>query len=173
MQLMDEKILLFIQESLRCDQLTAVMRLFTKLGDAGIIWIIIGLGLLCFAAVRKKGVVYLSALAGTAIVNNLVLKPIIMRPRPYDSIEGLIVLTEKLSSYSFPSGHASSSFAAATALTLLFGKKGAWSFIPAAIIAMSRPYLGMHYVTDIAAGAVLGALCAFCTVKLIRKKTGI
>ena len=73
MQLMDEKILLFIQESLRCDQLTAVMRLFTKLGDAGIIWIIIGLGLLCFAAARKKGVVYLSALAGTAIVNNLVL----------------------------------------------------------------------------------------------------
>jgi len=165
--------LLFIQEHLRNDVLTPVMRLFTTMGDAGLIWIALGIVLLAFAATRKRGAVYLVALACTAVINNLVLKSIIARPRPYDTIEGLLVLTEKLSSYSFPSGHASSSFAAATALTLLFGKKGAWSFIPAAIIALSRSYLGMHYVTDIAAGAVLGALCAFCTVKMIGKKTGI
>ncbi|MGI6029570.1 MAG: phosphatase PAP2 family protein [Candidatus Heteroscillospira sp.] len=167
-QSFDENALLFIQEHLRFEPLTAVMRMFTRLGDAGIIWIILGIALLCFGATRRRGTVYLAALASTAVLNNLVLKPLIARPRPYSVLESLVVLTDKLSSWSFPSGHASASFAAATALTLLFPKKGAWSFIPAAMIALSRPYLGMHYLTDVLCGAALGAACALIAVKAAR-----
>ena len=168
MQILDEKILLFIQEHLRFDPITVVMDGFTQMGDAGIMWIALGLVLLYFSATRKHAIVYLLALGGTAAVNNLMIKPLVMRPRPYDAIEGLIVLTEKLSSYSFPSGHASSSFAAAAALTVLFGKKGAWSFVPAAIIALSRPYLGMHYLSDVICGAALGAVCGLLITKLLK-----
>ena len=112
---------------------------------------------------------YLLALGFAAVVNNLVVKPIIERPRPYEAIAGFEPLVEKLASYSFPSGHASSSFAAATALTLLFGKRGAIAFVPAALIAVSRPYLGMHYMSDVVCGALLGAVCAAAVAALLRK----
>lgn len=171
-QSFDENALLFIQNHLRAEPLTKLMQLFSRLGDAGMLWIVLGIALLCFARSRRRGVAYLSALGCAAVLNNLVLKPIVARPRPYASIEGLVVLFEKLSSYSFPSGHASSSFAAATALTLLFGKKGAWSFVPAVLITLSRPYLGMHYLTDVLCGAALGAACAWAVVALFRKKDG-
>ena len=170
MQALDEKILLFIQEELRNDILTSLMKLFTHMGDAGAVWISIGFVLLFFSARRRQGCVYLLALAATAALNNLIIKPLVMRPRPYDTIEGLIVLVEKLDSFSFPSGHASSSFACATALALLFGKRGAWSFVPAAIIALSRPYLGMHYLSDVAAGAALGAACAWAVVRMMKSR---
>ena len=171
MQSFDESALLFIQAHLRNDLLTPVMKLFTALGNGGLIWIVLGLGLLLYAGTRKKGLVYALALGGTAVLNNLIIKPLIARPRPYSIMEGLTVLVEKLSSSSFPSGHASSSFAAATALTLLFGRRGAWSFVPAVLITLSRPYLGMHYLTDVLCGAVLGAVCAWAVVTLVRKKT--
>ena len=170
-QSFDENALLFIQEHLRSTPVTELMRWMTRLGDGGIMWIILGVLLLCFASTRRRGAVYLSALAGTAVLNNLLIKPLAARPRPYAVMEGLRVLVEKLSSYSFPSGHTSASFAAATALTLLFGRRGAWSFIPAVLIALSRPYLGMHYPTDVLCGALLGVLCACMTVKIFRKKT--
>ena len=170
MQILDEKILLFIQEELRNDILTPIMKLFTRLGDAGAVWIALGIVLLCIGATRKKGLVYALALACASVVNNLLIKPAVMRPRPYSTMEELVVLVEKLDSFSFPSGHSCASFASAMALTLLFGKKGAWSFIPAALIAFSRPYLGMHYLSDVLCGAALGAVCAWLIVRVCRNK---
>ena len=169
MQYLDEKLLLFIQEELRNDFLTPIMRLMTFFGNEGAGWIVLGLLLLALKSTRAKGVAYAMALAMTALVNNVIIKPMVMRPRPYSTMETLVVLTEKLNSFSFPSGHASASFACATALTLLFGKKGAWSFIPAALIAFSRPYLGMHYVSDVVCGAALGSLCAWLAVCIWKK----
>ena len=111
-QSFDENALLFIQEHLRSTPVTELMRWMTRLGDGGIMWIVLGVLLLCFASTRRRGAVYLSALAGTAVLNNLLIKPLAARPRPYAVVEGLRVLVEKLSSYSFPSGHTSASFAA-------------------------------------------------------------
>ena len=169
MQYLDEQLLLFIQEELRNDILTPIMQLVTYLGDKGAGWIVVGLVLLALKSTRARGVAYAMAFAMTALVNNVIIKPIVMRPRPYSTMETLVVLTEKLDSYSFPSGHASTSFACAMALTLLFGKKGAWSFIPAILIAFSRPYLGMHYVSDVVCGAAFGSLCAWAAVCIWKK----
>lgn len=160
--------MLYIQEHLRFDFLVPIMKLFTHLGDAGIGWIALWAILATKKATRAKANIMLLALAVTAFVNNIIIKNIAMRARPYDVIEELETLIEPLSSYSFPSGHASSSIACATALTLLFGKRGAISFIPAVIIALSRPFLGVHYVSDIIIGAIVGTLCAVAVVRCRR-----
>jgi undecaprenyl-diphosphatase len=81
--------------------------------------------------------------------------------KAYLTVEGLVNLIAPLNSYSFPSGHACSSFAAATALVLAFPGKGGWAFVPAVLIAVSRVYLGVHYPSDVLAGAAIGALGAW------------
>ena len=79
------------------------------------------------------------------------------RPRPYESLEGVHKLVHE-TSRSFPSGHASTAFAIATTLSLRYRK---WSVIGpsfgwALLMGYSRPYLGVHYPTDILGGMVLG-----------------
>jgi len=100
---------------------------------------------------------------GIAIGLNLIIKNIVQRKRPYYELNDVRTPTEGSSGYSFPSGHATLSFALATGLSLYYPK---WyviapTFAYAAIVSLSRPYLGVHYPTDIIAGAVLGAGSAF------------
>lgn len=167
-QALDAQIMLFVQEHLRFDALTPIMRLASFLGEAGMLWIAVTVVLLCIPATRKQGVVVGLSLAAATALNNLVIKNLVARPRPYSTLEALEILVEPLGSYSFPSGHSCASFAAATALTLVFGKKGAWAFLPAALIALSRVYVGVHYPTDILCGAAVGALAAWGVWALCR-----
>ena len=88
-----------------------------------------------------------------AIGLNFVVKLIVRRPRPV--LEGLPPLGGAPSTLSFPSAHATASFACATAMTRI-APEAAFLFILAAGIAACRPYLGMHYPSDVLAGAVLG-----------------
>ncbi len=81
------------------------------------------------------------------------MKLVVRRPRPV--LEGLPPLGGAPSSLSFPSAHATSSFACATAMTRI-DSEAAVLFVLAAPIAVGRPYLGMHYPSDVLAGAVLG-----------------
>ncbi len=90
------------------------------------------------------------------------LKNAVARERPCRAIEGIRLITACPKSYSLPSGHAISSFA--FALPLFFLTRNyltmPWRFYPlvlASLIAFSRMYLGVHYPTDVLAGAVLGA----------------
>ncbi len=159
---LDGGILLFIQEHIRCGFLTPVMKLASLLGDGGMIWIITALVLLIIPKTRRRGLDAALCLAAAAALNNLVLKNIVARPRPFLTFPEIELLVKPLASYSFPSGHACSSFAAAFALARAFrGKGGAWAYVPAALIALSRIYVGIHYPTDILAGAVTGTLCAW------------
>lgn len=171
MQSFDEQIMLFVQDYLRFDLLTPIMKFFTYIGNAGAVWIVLWLVLLCRKSTRVRGNIMILAVGVTAIVNNLIIKNIVARARPYDAIATLETLVPQLGSYSFPSGHASSSIAAAVALTMLFGKRGAWSFIPAVIIALSRVFVGVHYPSDVAVGALVGACCAATTVKIYKVRT--
>lgn len=165
----DTSALLYIQDYLRSPILSAVMVFFSTIGNVGIIWIALGLSLLIPKRTRRGGFDLLICLAAAYIVNDLIIKEIVARVRPYDAIEGLTILVKPLSSFSFPSGHANSSFAAAMALTLAFGKKGAWAYIPAALIAFSRCYVGVHYPSDVLAGILVGTLVAWGTFLLLKK----
>lgn len=166
---LDSAILLFIQENLRADWLDPIVLFITRLGDAGIMWIFLGLALLFFKKTRRGGLLMLLSLLGAFILNDLILKPLIARPRPFDMIPELVSLVHE-GSFSFPSGHTSSSFACAMALTLAFGKKGAWAYLPASLIALSRCYVGVHYPTDIIAGMIVGSAMSFLVFKLLSRR---
>ena len=103
----------------------------------------------------------------------LTLKNIICRLRPCNVFTDFPMLIARPTSYSFPSGHTSSSFAAALILTLRHKKVGWLAYIPAVLIAFSRIFLFVHYPTDVLAGILLGTLAALLTyfaAKAIQKR---
>lgn len=154
---LDGAILMWIQEFVRNDILTPFFVAVTRLGDKGFIWILISLLLLCFKKTREAGVTAILALLLCLLVINLTLKNLIARPRPFDMIEGLIPLIERPRDFSFPSGHSASSFAAAVVFWKKFPRRGGfWMFFLAALIGISRLYVGVHYPSDVLAGIALG-----------------
>lgn len=160
-------ILNWIQQHLQCAFLDTVMPIITRFGDEGIFWIIVAVVLICIPKTRKAGLsVALAMLAGW-IVGNLFLKNAVARVRPYDVQEGVILLIDKLSSYSFPSGHTLVSFEAATALSLHYRKWGIAALVLAVLVAFSRLYLFVHYPTDVLGGAVLGIAFGLVASKVI------
>jgi decaprenylphosphoryl-5-phosphoribose phosphatase len=124
-----------------------------KAGNNGAIWVAIGLLLAAFDGSHRESWLIVAALGPFAIGLNYVVKLIVKRPRPV--IEGLPPLGGAPSSLSFPSAHATSSFAVATAMTRVAPEAGV-VFLLAALLALGRPYLGMHYPSDVLAGALLG-----------------
>ena len=107
---LDASILLWIQENIRTPWLTVFFKAVTSLGNAGIFWILLSMGLIIYAKTRQTGIRAMTALVISFVINNLFLKNVIARTRPYEVIEGLTRLIEKPSDYSFPSGHTASSF---------------------------------------------------------------
>ncbi len=96
------------------------------------------------------------------IVANL-LKTVFDVPRPF--AEGLWSALGSLpSTGSMPSGHAATAFAAATALAMMFPRLRWAAYALAALICVSRVYLGVHYVSDVVVGALLGALIGVAVV---------
>ncbi len=161
-------ILDFIAEHLRCAFLDTVLPVITRLGDSGIIWIVIAVVLLFFKKTRKAGCMMGLALIMGLVVGNLTMKPLIGRMRPYDFNPNVILLIDKLSDYSFPSGHTLASFEGAGVLMLTHRKTlGYPALVLAIIIAFSRLYLYVHYPSDVLAGMILGLAFAFASYKII------
>lgn len=159
-------ILLMIQEHVRNGILTPFFLFITTLGDAGFIWIVSALISLCFKKTRKTGIAVIIALCLSLLINNLILKNLIVRIRPYEVIEGLQILIPKQSDFSFPSGHTGSSFAAAIVFYRCMGKKyGIAAIILAVLIAFSRLYIGVHYPTDVLAGMITGIAIGYFVSK--------
>ena len=168
-QAWDEAALVFIREHIVIDKLTPLVTFITNLDEMGAVWIAIAIVLLLFKRTRVAGIDMILALAVTFVLNDFVFKPLVLRPRPWVAIEGFASLIKHPSGTSFPSGHSVTSFACATAMTRDLGKKAGWIFILAALIALSRPYLGVHFITDILAGALIGTLGAALVVWVRRK----
>lgn len=158
---LDGEILLWIQENLRKEFLSPVVKFITHLGDAGWFWIVLALVLVLIPKTRRIGIATASSLLGSYIINNLILKNLVARTRPYEVVEGLHRIIEAQSDLSFPSGHTGSSFAAAVTIFLLCPRKyGVPAMILAVLISLSRLYVGVHYPTDVLCGAVTGTVIA-------------
>jgi len=124
-----------------------------KAGNNGAIWFGIGAVLAILDSSNREAWIVCAFLAPIAIALNYLVKLIVRRPRPV--LEGLPPLGGAPSSLSFPSAHATSSFAVATAMTRV-EPLGALAFLLALALSLGRPYLGMHYPSDVLAGALLG-----------------
>ena len=151
-----------------------VVPLITRLGDAGIIWIILTVLLLIIPKTRKTGVIMMTALLVDVLLCNVFIKNLVARTRPFDVNTTVQFLVAKPRDYSFPSGHTAASFASVTAL-YLDGEKKMWraALVLAVLIALSRLYLYVHYPTDIIGGVRFGSLSGYLGYKIveqIRKK---
>lgn len=151
-------ILDLIQNQFRTPFGDFVMPLISKLGNGGIIWLVLS-GLLCvLPKYRKAGVTMLTALALDVLLCNVMLKPLVGRMRPFTVNTGVELLINAPKDFYFPSGHTAASFAAAFALLFIKNKLWIPSMILASLIAFSRLYLYVHYPTDVLAGMLLGLI---------------
>jgi membrane-associated phospholipid phosphatase len=123
-------------------------------GEYGAIWLAAGLVAAAFDPPRRGRWLAAAALAPAAIGLNYGVKVIARRRRPV--LAGLPPLGGAPSSLSFPSAHSTASFAAATAMSRIAPRRAPLLYGGAAAMAMTRPYLGMHYPSDVVAGAALG-----------------
>jgi undecaprenyl-diphosphatase len=129
------------------------------------------LALVLAAAYRRWGVLLLTLVAvALADWAATALKAISDRPRPFVRYPEPKVLVPRPHDGSFPSGHAATSFAAATILSFAFPKAAPVFFVLAAAVAYSRVYVGVHYPLDVIAGAALGVLVATALLRLAKAR---
>lgn len=172
----EASIILWIQENLR-GAMDGFWVFITTLGDDGILWIAMGLALLCFKKTRPIGFTVLVSLLINFVIVNLTLKGIVARPRPFVVNDAIRPLITNVNAYtSFPSGHTSGSFSAMFALYKWVPKKiGIPALILATLVSISRWYVGVHYPTDVLGGLVIGYMAsvwAYYLVKRIQMKLG-
>lgn len=153
-------ILDFIQEHMRSPVGDALMKFFSMLGEAGILWIAMAVILLICPKTRRIGGIVTAALILDVIVCNGMLKPLVARTRPYDINTAVQLIVKKPWDYSFPSGHTAAAFAATTAL-ICTREKRLWipALVVSVLIAFSRLYLYVHFPTDVLGGLIIGVLC--------------
>lgn len=159
----------FIQNYMRSGFLDAVMSFFTKIGDNGIIWIVLTLICLITDKYRKLGSAMAVSLVICLLLGNEVLKEVFARQRPYIINEIQLIIAPP-GGYSFPSGHTMSSFAAAASIGLTHKKYAKWAYIIAGLIAFSRMYLYVHFLTDVLAGALFGLLFGWIGTAIVYRK---
>ncbi len=168
-------------QSIQNDFLDALMVGITTLGNAGAVFIVLGLVLLFTKKYRKAGLAVIVALLIMLLCNDLFLKEFFARPRPFNLLDTdpekyafwgkSYVYPELISrptSYSFPSGHTASAFAAAVAFLWHNRKWGIPTTIFAALMGFSRIYVEVHYCTDVIAGVVSGIICALAAVLVVK-----
>jgi undecaprenyl-diphosphatase len=148
----------------------------SAIGAAGFVWCVFALIAAVFPAHRAAAWRLLLAAGFTFLVSDYVFKPLFNRPRPFAVIENLQVIDAKPVSSSFPSGHAAMAVAGAIAGARMI-PVAAWVLWPlGALVAISRVYIGVHWPSDIVAGAFLGLICAWFVLggsetKVARQKT--
>ena len=137
----------------------------SEAGNNGLLWVLICFIMLLCKSWRKSGVYLLITLSVGAIAQD-VLKDLIQRPRPI--MDPAMLLIPMPTSYSFPSGHTLISFAAATTISAFFLRAGVIFFVVALLIGISRVYLGVHYVSDVIGGGLLGIAISFIVLRFPR-----
>lgn len=152
----DRASLIFLRTRGHAPALEAPARALGAAGEYGAIWA--GIGALGASLDRPRATRWLAAglLGPVAVAANYALKRAVGRRRP--SIKGHPPLARAPSELSFPSAHATSSLAAAAALGRVEPRARPALLALAGAICVGRPYLGMHYPSDVLAGAALGTL---------------
>ncbi|XMB72467.1 phosphatase PAP2 family protein [Mycoplasmatota bacterium WC30] len=156
-------------QNLRNDFLDALFQVFTILGEEVVLIVILGFVYWC---VDKKIGERIGLTVFVSLGLNSVLKLIFMRPRPFMVDNNITNLRPETSQgYSFPSGHTQT--AATSYFSLYYFFKKHWLLVVAIIItvlvAISRMYIGVHYFTDVLAGAALGIGIPYLMVKVFEK----
>lgn len=160
----DNYILCVIRKYLQNRYLDILMPIVTSMGNLGAIWIIIAVIISAYNTQMKIGYMIILTLTISTIIGEGIVKNIVRRIRPCNPYNNFKILISRPLSYSFPSGHTLSSFAAAEVLSLYYFQYRFIFMGIAFLIALSRVYLYVHYPTDIVASVILSTLCAKLTL---------
>ncbi len=144
-----------------------IMIAASSAGNLGVIWFAVCLPFLIYAPWRATGINIIFSLGATQLICELILKRIVRRERPCNHLADEEQLIHRPKYYSFPSGHTSASFCVVA--VALF--KCPWWVVLiilfiAVMIATSRVYLRVHYLSDVVVGAILGLLCGSASVSV-------
>lgn len=179
--LIDTKLTDFFREFIPHNYyLNLIFSFFSIIGNSAIVWIVIMLLLVIFEEKRNRQFIiyFLASLLTTTFLVNIVIKNIVQRPRPFltDSITSTPLSVNQFQliqpvltcpiDFSFPSGHAAGSFAAAVILSVFDKKRKLFYYIVAILISYSRIYLGCHYFFDVFFGALIGSLISSILIKI-------
>lgn len=165
----DFSILSFIQDNLRCELLDRLMVFLSIIGEGGLVWFLIAVPMLFFKKTRTCGVVMILSMGLVLVFGEFVMKNLFCRVRPCNIDTTVEMLVKRPKSFSFPSGHTSSSFAAATSVFLFNKKAGIATLLLACLIGFSRLYNYVHFPTDVLAGMLFGILMAVFVYHLFKR----
>ena len=165
-KIIDNKGLKYISEKCKNRTFDKMMPIITMMGNLGIIWLIISVLMLLKVVDRIIGVGVILALILTTIIGEGIIKHIVRRNRPFQNKEDELLINKPIT-YSFPSGHTASSFAALAVFFQMNGKLGLMMSPIATLIAFSRIYLKVHYPTDVIFGIFLGITCGVSVVSFL------
>jgi undecaprenyl-diphosphatase len=115
---------------------------------------------------RRRAAFAAGAGAAVAVLIAGIVAHLVGRPRPFVADQAVQLFTPHAADPGFPSDHATAAFAIATALFLRDRRLGIVALIAAAAVSVGRVAIGVHYPTDVLAGAVLGAACALALDRL-------
>ena len=165
LQCIDRTIFYFINHALSNPFFDFIMPVVSAIGDGPLLFA--ASFILLFSKKRELKILGLIIMSGLTINYYIVsgLKTLVARPRPFLVLPDVLLLAAE-KSMSFPSNHAATAFMAATALTAYFKKYAVILYLFALAIAVSRVYMGVHYPSDIAAGAVIGIAIGYILVRV-------
>lgn len=156
---LDNSFFYFINRGCSNHFLNVIMPFITELGGWKVL--LVTVGILFFS--RKKEVKTLGILLFTGLIASyavvFILKIWFARPRPFLLLPDVNLLIRDRG-FSFPSGHAANAFMAAT-LLFTYSKKLYYLYIAAIGVVFSRIYLGVHFPSDVIAGALLGIILGY------------
>lgn len=165
--IIDKKVAFIFPKLYQHKYINQCMKCIAGLGDFGMIWIALSLLLSLNPKSKDASQLVLWALLLATIFGQVTIKTFVKRLRPCQEYPNVKILVPVPSDHSFPSGHTTSSFSCATIVCYFYPSLGVACLLFACLMAFSRIYLFVHYLSDVIFGMVLGILVAVLILLIV------